>query len=80
MPDRPPRLAIIGAGSVVATIAYACLIRGVAKQVVLHDVNRAKVDAEVLDGDLCLPVPWIVNRGRVDRVLSVPMSGEDEAG
>lgn len=49
MPDHPPKLAIIGAGSVGATIAYACLIRGVAKQVVLHDVNRAKVDAEVLD-------------------------------
>jgi L-lactate dehydrogenase len=43
------KIAIVGAGSVGATIAYACLIRGVGKQIVLQDVNRAKVDAEVLD-------------------------------
>jgi L-lactate dehydrogenase len=43
------KIAIIGAGSVGATIAYACLIRGVGKQIALFDVNRAKVDAEVLD-------------------------------
>jgi L-lactate dehydrogenase len=49
MPSPTSKIAIIGAGSVGATIAYACLIRGVAKHVVLYDVNRAKVDAEVLD-------------------------------
>src|SRR3954447_11249394 len=49
MPSPTTKIAIIGAGSVGATIAYACLIRGVAKHVVLYDVNRAKVDAEVLD-------------------------------
>src|SRR5689334_2314586 len=50
MADRPPtKVAIVGAGSVGATIAYACMIRGVAKQIVLHDVNKTKVDAEVLD-------------------------------
>ena len=43
------KIAIIGAGSVGATIAYACLIRGVGDQVVLYDVNKAKVEAEVLD-------------------------------
>jgi L-lactate dehydrogenase len=43
------KIAIVGAGAVGATIAYACLIRGVGKQVALYDVNRAKVDAEVLD-------------------------------
>jgi len=48
--DRPPtKLAIVGAGAVGATIAYACMIRGVAKQIVLYDVNKTKVDAEVLD-------------------------------
>ena len=40
---------MVGAGSVGATIAYACLIRGVGKQIALYDVNRAKVEAEVLD-------------------------------
>ncbi|MDQ3438790.1 MAG: NAD(P)-binding domain-containing protein, partial [Planctomycetota bacterium] len=43
------KVAIVGAGSVGATIAYACLIRGVAKQIALFDVKREKVDAEVLD-------------------------------
>ncbi len=50
MSDRSTtKVAIVGAGSVGATIAYACIIRGVAQQVVLYDTNRAKVDAEVLD-------------------------------
>jgi L-lactate dehydrogenase len=43
------KIAIVGAGSVGATVAYACLIRGVGKQIALFDVQRAKVDAEVLD-------------------------------
>ena len=49
MAERTSKLAIIGAGSVGATIAYASLIRGVAKQIALYDVNRTKVEAEVLD-------------------------------
>jgi L-lactate dehydrogenase len=49
MPDTVNKVTIIGAGSVGATIAYACLIRGVAKQITLFDMNKAKVDAEVLD-------------------------------
>jgi L-lactate dehydrogenase len=43
------KIAIIGAGSVGAAIAYAATIRGVADELVLHDVNAAKVRAEVLD-------------------------------
>jgi L-lactate dehydrogenase len=43
------KIAIIGSGSVGATIAYACLIRGVGKQIVLYDTNKAKVEAETLD-------------------------------
>jgi L-lactate dehydrogenase len=43
------KLAIIGAGSVGATIAYACLIRGVANHVALYDINKTKVESEVLD-------------------------------
>jgi L-lactate dehydrogenase len=49
MPERTSRVAIVGAGSVGATIAYACMIRGVGKQIALYDVNKTKVDAEVLD-------------------------------
>jgi L-lactate dehydrogenase len=43
------KVAIIGAGSVGASMAYACLIRRSARSVVLYDVNTAKVQAEVLD-------------------------------
>jgi L-lactate dehydrogenase len=49
MPETTTKIAIVGAGSVGATIAYAALIRGVAKQVVLYDVNKAKAHAEALD-------------------------------
>ena len=49
MPERKSKIAIIGAGSVGATIAYACMIRGVGKSIALYDVNKQKVEAEVLD-------------------------------
>lgn len=47
--DRTAKIGIIGAGSVGATIAYAAMIRGVARHIALFDIARAKVDAEVLD-------------------------------
>ena len=43
------KIGIIGAGSVGATIAYAALIRGMAREISLFDIVRTKVDAEVLD-------------------------------
>jgi L-lactate dehydrogenase len=43
------KTAIVGAGSVGATLAYAMLLRGVAQEVALYDMNSAKVEAEVLD-------------------------------
>lgn len=43
------KLAIVGAGSVGASLAYAALIRGSARHVALYDINHAKVEAEVLD-------------------------------
>jgi L-lactate dehydrogenase len=46
---RTVKVAIVGAGSVGATLAYACLIRGAAGTVALYDSNAAKVEAEVLD-------------------------------
>lgn len=45
----PSKLSIIGAGSVGATIAYAALIRGVAGQIALYDIQAAKAVAERLD-------------------------------
>lgn len=43
------KLAIVGAGTVGTTIAYACMLRGVCKHIALYDVNAAKVRAETLD-------------------------------
>ena len=57
------KIGIIGAGSVGATIAYAALIRGVAREIALFDISRSKVDAEVLD----------LNHG----LLFVPQAGVD---
>ena len=49
VPRRTSKLGIVGAGAVGATMAYAALMRGAARTVALLDVNKAKVDAEVLD-------------------------------
>jgi L-lactate dehydrogenase len=43
------KLAIIGAGAVGTSLAYAALIRESAREVALYDIQTAKVDAEVLD-------------------------------
>ena len=49
--DRRPhkKISVVGVGSVGTAIAYACLIRGSAGALALHDTNAAKVRAEVLD-------------------------------
>lgn len=46
---RGTKVAIIGAGAVGTAVAYASLIRGVARTVALMDINTKKVEAEVLD-------------------------------
>lgn len=43
------KLAVIGAGSVGTSLAYAALIRGSADVVALYDIDRPKVEAEVAD-------------------------------
>jgi L-lactate dehydrogenase len=43
------KVTVIGAGGVGATIAYAALINGVAREIALYDIDDAKVHAEVLD-------------------------------
>jgi len=43
------KIGIIGAGSVGATIAYACMMRGISQRVSLFDLNKDKVHAEALD-------------------------------
>lgn len=46
---RPTKLAIIGAGAVGSTMAFAAAQRGVAREIVLEDIARERVEAEVLD-------------------------------
>jgi L-lactate dehydrogenase len=46
---RTTKVAVVGAGSVGATLAYAILMRGAARTVALYDINAAKVEAEALD-------------------------------
>jgi L-lactate dehydrogenase len=46
---RTTKVAVVGAGAVGATMAYAILMRGAARTVALYDINAAKVEAEALD-------------------------------
>ena len=45
MSKLPGKIGIVGAGSVGATIAYACMVRGVGKHISLFDVAKTKVEA-----------------------------------
>jgi len=49
MSERAGKIGIVGAGSVGATIAYACMVQGVGKHISLYDVATKKVEAEALD-------------------------------
>jgi L-lactate dehydrogenase len=46
---RATKVAVVGAGAVGATLAYAILVKGLARDVALYDINKAKVEAEALD-------------------------------
>jgi len=46
---KTSKVAIVGAGAVGSTMAYAALMRGAARTVALYDINAAKVKAEVFD-------------------------------
>lgn len=70
-PRRASKLAIIGAGAVGATMAYAALMRGAARNVVLYDINKAKVKAEALDlahGIQFMPMASIVGSDDLEAV------------
>lgn len=47
--NQRQKIGIVGAGSVGATIAYACMVRGVGKHISLFDIAKVKVEAEILD-------------------------------
>jgi L-lactate dehydrogenase len=82
------KIAIIGAGAVGATIAYASIIRGVSNHIVLYDIDRAKVDAEILDLNHGLPfVPMATIEGSDDveicrdaRVIAITAGAKQKPG
>ena len=45
----PVRVAVVGAGNVGSTFAYALLLSGLASEIVLIDANRAKAEGEAMD-------------------------------
>ncbi|GAB2539925.1 L-lactate dehydrogenase [Brachybacterium huguangmaarense] len=47
--EPPSKLAVIGAGAVGSSVAYAALLRGTARTIALYDVNRTRAHGEVLD-------------------------------
>jgi L-lactate dehydrogenase len=47
--NQRSKVSIIGAGAVGTATAYALLIKRIAGEVALYDVNKARVEAEVLD-------------------------------
>jgi len=47
--DRPDRIAVVGAGAVGSTIAYAAMIQGLAHDIVLIDAIAGKAEAEAKD-------------------------------
>lgn len=49
------RIAIVGLGNVGASFAYALLFRGLASEIVLIDVNRAKAEGEAMDLNHAMP-------------------------
>ena len=53
---RPSRVAIIGAGNVGATFAYALMLSGLASEIVLIDANQAKAEGEAMDLNHAVPL------------------------
>lgn len=51
----PRRVAIVGAGQVGSTFAYALLFSGVASEIVLVDFNRARAEGEAMDLNHTIP-------------------------
>ena len=52
---RPPKVSIIGAGMVGATLAYTLIVERLMGEVVLVDINRERAAGEVMDINHALP-------------------------
>jgi L-lactate dehydrogenase len=52
---HPTRIAIVGAGNVGATYAYALLLNRLSPEIVLIDADRAKAEGEAMDLNHAVP-------------------------
>jgi len=52
---HPVRVAVVGAGNVGATYAYALLLSGLSTEIVLIDANRARAEGEAMDLNHTIP-------------------------
>jgi L-lactate dehydrogenase len=52
---RAARVAVVGAGNVGSTFAYALLLSGLAAEIVLIDVDRARAEGEAMDLNHAVP-------------------------
>ena len=71
MEPKTSKVAIVGAGAVGSTLAFAGLMRGFARTVALYDINKAKVEAEALDlaqGIQFMPEATVLGSDQVDVV------------
>jgi L-lactate dehydrogenase len=52
---HPTRVAVVGAGNVGASFAYALLLSGLASEIVLIDLNRERAEGEAMDLNHTIP-------------------------
>src|SRR6186713_1333066 len=53
--QRAARVAVVGTGNVGSTFAYALLLSGLAAEIILIDVNRARAEGEAMDLNHAVP-------------------------
>ncbi len=53
---QPTRVAVVGAGNVGSTFAYALLLSGLATEIVLIDKNKARAEGEAMDLNHSVPL------------------------
>jgi L-lactate dehydrogenase len=87
MPTESTRIAVVGAGSVGSTIAYAVMLRGLAHEIVLIDAVPRKAEAEAKDlmhGSMFVPrvevTPGTLEDSRGSAVVVVTAGAKQQPG
>ncbi len=69
MKSLKPKISIIGAGNVGASYAFALMMKGIAREIVIVDLNRKKADGE------CMDLNHGLSFARPARILSTDYDG-----